>query len=413
MKVFLLFSFLLLVTCEVRSKNIGTRLCFNKNPFLKDLVTKDPLTRKVIRTQIFPIPQFGGADVCQAEWGKYGTCCEPTSLKKMFVKELQFVATSVMDLQDSVNDLRIFGKRTATFLFRRRSLSKEARKLASAFRRFAEHTHVINFKHNSKMCWNYMNHLRASAMCPICSGRSEIFFKGDSILISPTTCLAAVSSCNSFFTSLRSITANFSDLTETYKKHVDSDGFELWRLMELVKELEVNKPPRYLVDLFQKLTESKTQKGIGQLSAQICSMIVSVRKKPYVSVFHFKDFKKKLALLVSKGVRHFVETFAKAGEALEDFSFSVRNKFKNVGRIVNSKFNKFGKDVKRHFEKIDSNTRQAFDGLSKKVKNSNREIKTKMQEFGKKTKKGFEKFGNSVASTFKPKKSENANIPGD
>lgn len=99
---------------------------------------------------------------------------------------------------------------------------------------------VKNFEGDSITCWNYMKAVRGSALCSICSGRSEIFFKDDKALISMDTCLQAVNSCEGFFMTL----IDLAHALRAYKSNQTTlkTADEQLRVATLQKDLQKYRP---------------------------------------------------------------------------------------------------------------------------------------------------------------------------
>lgn len=385
MKVFLLFCVTLALTCGAIAREADRTLCRFKNPFLNELHSRDPVTFKTTKVHIFETPQQVSVHECRYEWSKFGSCCEPSSLKRFFFKELQLIGQSALALQEAVSDISTFSHRAAKFLRKYKGNISKALRLANGFSDLASSSEVTYFKDDSKKCWNYMNQLRASALCPICSGRSEIYFKDQKILVSPETCVQAVDSCKRFFKNIRYISETFSWLKDSYNDYSRWDSFERWTLKSLGNELTIYSPPSYLVHLFKEYEKAGHIKGLAQ-AIEICSMVVNVRKKPYVSVFKLKDYKERLTAVLERGIRHFVEAFIKAGEKIQETSLKLKNEFHKLGMHTKSKFENFGKESKKKFEDFGKKTKHHF------------------EDVGRKTKKAFSDFGDKVRDFFKPKR---------
>jgi hypothetical protein len=276
----------------------------SKNSFLVSMSTAKPLSVDILAT-----PTKIRGKQCRYEWAKFGTCCDTADLREFYKLESKMINHNnhkiTSGFQVTINSIK-----RALNRIRHRQNNKEAGNLHSlllkAFR---------SFKRSSTVCWDYMKKVRGSALCSICSGRSQIYFEQDKILISPKTCSAGVSRCEGFFTKLSLVQTLMPNITQVFKNNSVSK-LETQYLLRLTKDLQIYSPPKQLTDAFadysrlKKLKDKKkaeenskksksskkskkrknAKKGkkkpvtLDEQSAKICEMVMNVHKAPYIFV---------------------------------------------------------------------------------------------------------------------------------
>ena len=232
----------------IASSRQGPKTCIASNPFLASMEHAKPLSIEVLDKPV------QNPDHCGDEWAIHGTCCKAADLLDFFSLEKLLIDTNSKYLSQAVS------------------------KIANHVHRSEEFN---GFEQDSQHCWNYMKEVRGSALCSICSGRSQLFFKDDHVLVSRLTCQAAVSACQSFFISLSKILKLIHEVSEETRDKT-SKGYK--SLVDRLKlDLELYSPPKELIKAFElhmKQEASSAEAARSEIS--ICSMILNVRKMPYI-----------------------------------------------------------------------------------------------------------------------------------
>jgi gas vesicle protein len=384
MKVFLLFCLLALVTCGSWNKNSKEPTCVDKNPFLKKMQPADP-DRKIV----FDQPHFTGFTKCKGEWSKHGTCCDENFLLEFVYNEQAKIQASKLQLEHTISQLIMASHKTMDWLKVRWMHYMEAHQLAERFYHFSRRPYIIKFSESSSLCWDYMNRLRGSAMCSICSGRSQNFFLKDKILISPQTCKKSVEKCDDFFLCLRLITDELTILKNDLKPWIrKEDTFK--PLIQVADSLKSHSPPKDLIEHFERYNSASKKpvdaEAMGHSAASICSMIVNVRKAPVIKALTVADklskafewLGKRIAEgaldAVKKTAKFAKETSKKVAKFAKDKAVMIGNNIKNgakkIGKKVHAKVKKIGKNIKQGFSKAGNHLKASARKIKNHVRNS-------------------------------------------
>lgn len=229
--------------------------CLAKNPFLAPLKDSHP-----IKVEILAKPITTDIAHCKSEWSKFGTCCKSTDLVAFADLEGRLIDLNHKHLVNVVNKVGV---------------------------QLSQQKFVSNFEKDSWNCWNHMKVARSSALCSICSGRSETFFKDEKALINPDTCLKATDACQNFFTKIAKIRQLIT---------LEAVKLNSAELNNLERDLNTFSPPAELIAAFTARS-STTLNNESKLKASftICSMIMNLRKRPYILIMNHE------------GIKHFLE----------------------------------------------------------------------------------------------------------
>lgn len=246
--------------------------CLTKNKFLADLKVTEPCVG--IFTNVL-MPQAPNSFKCGAEWNTFGTCCNSTHLENLYKFEADIIDRNKMMTSIGLGILN--GKINAwntSDPFKAQALEMNKKVLAT-----------------TEVCWNYVKKIRGSALCSICSGRSEKYFSAskDKILVDPTTCRTSVDSCEVFFNAYTWLRKNFKNLTQKLGLATSKEADEKTLYDAMKKAVEDYSPPQYLLDAFAEYDQHKNDTvRLGIHSAKLCSMFLNVRNRP----FYWGDFGK-------------------------------------------------------------------------------------------------------------------------
>lgn len=164
-------------------------------------------------------------------------------------------------------------------------------------------------------CWSYMLRVRGSALCAICSGRSEDFFTEakDKIFVSPETCLLAVTSCEGIFNTLAWIAENTDRIMK--EAAVDSTESKTSKLGALFEKLNTYSPPQELAHVFRDYSlQKKDGKTSGFHAARVCAQIMNIREKPYVLVMDDAGIERLTDATVKNKYKELEKTLAEVNE---------------------------------------------------------------------------------------------------
>lgn len=251
--------------------------CMKKNPFLKQLSESIPLT-----VSIFESPSKTDIKHCESEWSAHGTCCNQDDLRGLFKLEDLLIQNSEEQLIKTFEEMRKAIEKSTDILLVDPTTYKHSKSSYHNMKFYHDIYSFSNFKEESNKCWKSMKQARSSAICSICSGRSETYFSKDKIILPEDTCNRVVEDCELFFIKLRSIVQRFPQVLNSYKDmDLINDDYRDFQIME--KELRTYCPPQVLLDAFAEYEEAKKQgKDIGLPAANVCSMILNIRKTPYI-----------------------------------------------------------------------------------------------------------------------------------
>lgn len=264
---FLSFTLLLALQALVMCSLVSTETCIDKNAFMVSLREANPfpiaIFEKVQATRI--------AD-CGEEWKRNGLCCDPEDLQLFAELEASLIKNNREYLKKNTESL-------AEFL--------EKSKVAQPDQLEPLIKLLEGFDVSSAECWDEMIKVRSSGLCYICSGRSQRFFTEDKILINPETCEKVVTKCENFYRNVWSIHDHLEKIKVELNELMSSSLEAGKSLSSLVKDFEVYSPPADLVAAFRNFDlQRSNQLQLGLNSAKVCSMILNVRKTPYIFILN-------------------------------------------------------------------------------------------------------------------------------
>lgn len=210
---------------------------------------------------------------CGAEWLQFGSCCDPYDLVTLVNFENSTIRHSNNVIKDRVGKIRdgILADPSIED-----SIKDEARDITEGFAQRADE------------CWDTIFQIRSSALCSMCSGRSQVFFNDDGLILTASdTCRRAVDSCEDFFMTL----SDLDDLLERFLKpllrQVRLRTSTSWTTLKNLNSswtiLRQSRPPQELLDAFREYdAHAHDQSRWGLHSAKVCSMFLNIRKAPYI-----------------------------------------------------------------------------------------------------------------------------------
>ena len=256
-----------------KSKSPDTQLCLNKNPFIRSLSAQG-----IFSVEVYSKPRFTKFAHCQDEWDLHGSCCNQDDLLMAYRADDALISETVKhfdSLYDSLNESVTGGLE--------QPLDEQDK---AALRGIQALIQTTNFSNITDTCWDFMKNVRGSALCSTCSGRSQLYFSEDKILVSPRTCQKAADSCEAFFDSLH----RFYEAAGAVIKMHDDARYERFRAAFRTEQLKVLVTafalPTELVQAFRDYSAIECEKVLQKKvkAAEICSMMLNVNKAPYIVV---------------------------------------------------------------------------------------------------------------------------------
>lgn len=212
--------------------------CKDQNSYLKSFHSYDSSLVRSTKTT--------NATKCAGEWNVFGTCCNEAAMSN-------FIAADRRDLTDEL------GIMVAAF----DSLYKDASSAVKDIREYLKNpvyalgaaayttqiqgfidsvTKMESFKSryqsDQAKCYSKLKDIRSRSICPICSGRSQLFFNDKNILMDETVCRAILVECDSAWNNLLHVVQANSDYDEF--KSYESLAFPAVTRTRLFTELGVD-----------------------------------------------------------------------------------------------------------------------------------------------------------------------------
>ena len=130
-----------------------------------------------------------------------------------------------------------------------------------------------------------MVEIKGSALCQICSGRSNTFFRDNNALISKDTCQEAVFKCKGFFKGLRAFVEDFKQVYNLMATQTE-DTVIFKKINEVNQALIGGSPPDHMMNDFA-LLESANQNDKTALLAKVCSRFVNMHESTVIGRLDF------------------------------------------------------------------------------------------------------------------------------
>lgn len=225
----LTFILVIAISAMVYPAASASRSCANKNAYLQLLVSKGK-----IAALPDPIMQ---SNSCGAEWSKYGTCCDVNSAKSLVEKqntalatEFKLIESEIISLNKKFNKLVDDSQNTKKLALKLR-LRIEKKKVRSYYRSASSLDQIAkNFESHHKTCQQRISAIRSNSICPICSGRSQVFFEGKNIRISENQCKSILVDCEPFWMDI----IKTIDVGDQYEDFYD---FMNWRFGDIITKI--------------------------------------------------------------------------------------------------------------------------------------------------------------------------------
>jgi hypothetical protein len=290
-------------TVETNATQPSSLKCERKNAFLPDMATSKPLGVKILDR-----PVKTDLHHCHHEWTAHGTCCDQHDLLAYYRLEGIMMDHSEVNLVKAFEEMRKAIEKTTDTLVITPEKSSATANASQHLKEYKGINSFANFAQDSKRCWSSMKKVRGSALCSICSGRSEHYFLKEKILVTKEVCGTVVEDCEMFFLKLWKIIKKFPEVVDSYRK-IQRFREELEDVEIMKKDLDLYSPPRELLDAFAEYEEMKRQKySASTMAARICSMILNIRKKPYIMEMNPEQIEAVANATQAQAERRFKET---------------------------------------------------------------------------------------------------------
>ena len=292
-RMFVIAFAICLLACVDKAEANTANSCLHKNPFIKSLASPG-----VTQVEIYAEPKTGKFKYCSSEWNPYGSCCNPEDL----VIAVSFDNFIIQKNRDLLFDKAYMVQRSMEFsiqAFSSRSfqLTKSHRYLLKVTADIIKEINLEPYKKLSDRCWDHMAKIRNSALCSTCSGRSEMFFSKDKILISADACREIVDSCQPYFAHLEHIYALVKSKRTTIEETVLALKPSSLIKSAIDKFFKFSPPVQLWEALSDYVKHRSDEQRSGLHSAKVCSMIASINKLPSLVALEDQDsyFLKKLS----------------------------------------------------------------------------------------------------------------------
>lgn len=403
--------------------------CSKKNPFLELIKIT---TFKPIEIYKSPVKDIS-IDHCKYEWDEFGTCCNQEQLVAANQREVEEIETNRGKLDEVTKEIKEAASRILAWLEDHSSVKGSEILYESVSKYVTLDAHDL-IGNSSKKCWDYMSRMRASALCSICSGRSEQYFNKSKILISPDTCSSSVAECEGFFRDYDNIMRGFLKIQSSFKlltKNIQINK----SLANLAKKIRAISPPEklriafrtlrestFIQDMKQKRSEKKAKNNDLQskenepylkteslkflkLKSLICSMILNVRHVPLVTAIDPGKLKAEFKVTINQLKEELSQTLLELNKAAEERLKEATGKHLRLLREIKKEKQEKIAEIKEnpnHYLKQLTSTVKPFNKqLAGENKRYFKERKSINQEFDGKIKKVRKEFDNKIKNVSK------------
>lgn len=247
-----------------------TSSCLVKNQFLGQLADSSP-----VPVLIYSTPNQSGLEgvpQCGSEWKTYGTCCDREDLYLYFIHEAKMIEA---DYQAKITSfIRIIHGFYSI-------IKTNTGPLVEYFNLFGDSG---RFQRKLSKCKESLLEIRGNALCSVCSGRSDLFFnsKKNRLLLDLPTCKRALDACEPAFYLHDTVVKKLKDIINNLiAVTIPSRLYNIMGMMEAVDLTIKYAPPKYLIDAFERLKLSDSEKEIDEASVSACSLLIDILKKPF------------------------------------------------------------------------------------------------------------------------------------
>lgn len=288
-------SFILLIAAYVVSGAIiSTQIANNlrttcpSNPFLAYLQT---------HVSLFGQPKPGTTNRCGDEWKRFGLCCDETDLVR-FVKADQQKITQAAEgfLSNIIEFKNTYGRILKIALKPRADEIERLRAGPKTIMQFIRGENSKTFQKNIErqlsakllsknliQCWKKVEAARSSALCSICSGRSETFFSEDKrIVMVDTDCNQLLRSCAPAFETTVEILEELGRFFISFEAALEQSPCpNLLTTVSYFKSLVAEIEQKRLLQNFKSYSEAHGSEKLKH-AAGLCSSFLNIRGTTFI-----------------------------------------------------------------------------------------------------------------------------------
>ena len=260
--------------------------CSSKNPILQEFDKS-----KDIKINSAPVKY---SQYCQGEWSTYGSCCEAESAKRFLEKEKGTIQRSFQELDHYIKNQ--FFNHYRNIIEYTQEIHQKKIKVHSSFVKLVElftgnDSYTLNKLQelssqasSSGGCGDELIKVRRSAICKICSGRSEKTFLAGKPLLSANYCKEINTKCRTqVLASLKFL--SITNKVLSYLSQIDLDSVKSAEVRSDIKKLsslQVMKSSDSINGLLKSLDSNSGDAS----SVQFCERLVKLTGPLYFEVFN-------------------------------------------------------------------------------------------------------------------------------
>ena len=232
---------------------------------------------------------------CGNEWKRYGMCCGELDLKEYAKKDeidilrsARQVSSAFISLRNSFVKIREIGLKINKHEIEKlndgpRAIIKFVRGNESL--EFNQNFHELlfnrGFRKSLRHCWTTISAARSSALCSVCSGRSEKFFSGSKILLIDSDCNSILKECVPAFRTMVLIIEVLGEFFSTFQDSTKEFCPVLNQRLEYLKNLtKTIKQENIQVIFGQYLALHGGEKA--RVAANLCSKFLNIKGLTFI-----------------------------------------------------------------------------------------------------------------------------------
>lgn len=267
------------VTPHCRQKNKLLRALFPTN--FKDAVFEKPTNM---------------TQHCGAEWKVFGSCCDSSSLLQHVETEKEAISNSALKVNKEISRLVSFfvafferidravdiGLKFSEKKIFDKVLNKDSQ-IIYARETFVKLHKSISRDNTVDQCWPKMIDLRRNALCSVCSGRSEVFFEANKLIIGKETCSGIISTCQPFFMMMINFFIGMEKIVDNTMKYYTQDDKRIWNELRTIKLITDKIKGLQLHQLINTYFDSKpSSPEASVIQKTLCESFVNVVEKTFI-----------------------------------------------------------------------------------------------------------------------------------
>ena len=287
MKAFHFCLVVLMATTATQATTITS--CSTSNQFLRILESSNVI--------IFPRPKIM-PKYCNGEWETYGGCCEVESLRAYVSIDKSLVETSAKLFLSSMEKLTGLVRVMNTILKPLSILPLIRQNFPLENALHALETLLNNNPlNNFAKCWvEDLAHYRGSSLCYACSGRNQMFFKGDKAMITPNACSTIVNKCKYSLNQAMELLKSFKILNHVVTQirgvaaFSDKFKFAVTKVGDALDNTDLGPAGeflRHMLEILEKNQEHNSDR-IDAIKANLCRIVLRLYTKSALELLAVK-----------------------------------------------------------------------------------------------------------------------------